>query len=152
MQQKKSEKVFCFWNNIIWISIVKLSLLRTGYFSSTTSVLTSSPKIWHVENGDFFQLNWLGSDQWIGLRWCDADFNIAWALLPCCLSKGSLKPGFLDIYLTTFSESVLSKLQNPWASTFFVKMFQISSRFQKCSKKSRKSFVFLRYLHLNWYR
>ena len=31
---KNSEKMFCFWDNCIWISIVKLSLLRTGYFSS----------------------------------------------------------------------------------------------------------------------
>ena len=29
---KKSKKVFCFWDNFIWIDIVKLSLLRAGYF------------------------------------------------------------------------------------------------------------------------
>ena len=60
---KNSEKVFCFWDNCIWIGIVKLSLLRTGYFSSVANVLTSSPKIWHVNERDIFQLNWLGSDQ-----------------------------------------------------------------------------------------
>ena len=59
------EKVFCFWDNCIWIGIVKLSLLRTGYFSSGANVLTSSPKIWHVNKRDFFKLNWLGSDQWM---------------------------------------------------------------------------------------
>ena len=62
---KSWEKVFCLWDNCIWIGIVKLSLLRTGYFSSAANVLTSSPKIWHVNKRDFFQLNWLGSDQWI---------------------------------------------------------------------------------------
>ena len=62
---KTKETVFCFWDNCIWIGIVKLSLLRTGYFSSATNVLTSSPKIFHVNKKDFFQLNWLGSDEWI---------------------------------------------------------------------------------------
>ena len=62
---KSWEKVFCFWYNCIWIGIVKLSLLRTGYFSLAANGLTSSPKIWHVNKWDFFQLNWLGSDQWV---------------------------------------------------------------------------------------
>ena len=58
-------KVFCFWDNCIWIGIVKLSLLRTGYFSSAANVLTTTPKSGHVKNREFFQLNWLGSDQWL---------------------------------------------------------------------------------------
>ena len=62
---KSWAKVFCFWDNCIWIGIVKLSLLWTGYFSSTGNVLTTSPKIRHVKNRDFFQLIWHGSDQWI---------------------------------------------------------------------------------------
>ena len=62
---KNWEKVFCCWYNCIWIGIIKLSLLRRGYFSSTANVLTSRPNNWHVKNRDFFQLNWLGSDQWI---------------------------------------------------------------------------------------
>ena len=63
---KNGEKVFCFWENWVWIRIVKLSLLRTGYFSSAANVLTSSPNIRHVNKRDFFQLNWLGSDESIG--------------------------------------------------------------------------------------
>ena len=59
------EKIFCFWNNCIWIGIDKVSLLRTGNFSSAANVLTSSQKIFHVNKRDVFQLNWLGSDQWI---------------------------------------------------------------------------------------
>ena len=62
---KNWEKVFCFRENYIWIGIVKLSLLRTGYFSSPGNVLTSSPQILHVNKRDFFQLNWFGSDEWI---------------------------------------------------------------------------------------
>ena len=60
---KKSEKLFCFWDNCIWIGIVKLSLLRTGSLSLAANVLTSNHKIWHAINRDFFQLNWLGSDE-----------------------------------------------------------------------------------------
>ena len=52
---KNWEKVFRFWGNCI----VKLSLLRTEYLSSESTLLTSSPKIWHVKKRDFFWLNWL---------------------------------------------------------------------------------------------
>ena len=62
---KNGEKLLCSWDNCIWICIVKLSLLRTGYFSSATYVLTSSPNIWPVNKRDFFELNWLGCDQLI---------------------------------------------------------------------------------------
>ena len=60
-----SEKIICFWDNCIWIDILKLSLLRTGYFSSAANVLTSSFKIFHVNTRDFFQFSWLSSDQWM---------------------------------------------------------------------------------------
>ena len=40
---KKWEKFFCFLDNFIWFGIVKLSVLRTGYFSLAANVLTSSP-------------------------------------------------------------------------------------------------------------
>ena len=63
--KKNSGKVFSYWDNCIWIGIVKLFLLRTGYLSPESNFLTSSPKIWHVNQRDFFWLNWLGSDQWI---------------------------------------------------------------------------------------
>ena len=62
---RNSEKGFCFWDNCIWIGIVKLSLLKTGYFSSAANVLTTTLKSGHVKNRDFFRLNWLGSDQWL---------------------------------------------------------------------------------------
>ena len=61
---QNSEKFFCFWDNCIWICILKFSHLRRGYFSSAANVLTSSPKILHVNKRDFFQLNSLSSGQW----------------------------------------------------------------------------------------
>ena len=62
---KNSEKVFYFWDHCIWIGIVKLSQCRTRYFSSAANLLRSSPKIWHANKRDLFQLNFLCSDWWI---------------------------------------------------------------------------------------
>ena len=121
---KNSEKVFCFWDNRIWIVVVKLSLLRTGCFSSVANVWTTSPKNWHVNRRDFFENNFFASDQWICQKCCDTDFNSVFARLPCCLSKGSLKRYFLDIYLTTFPEFLISEIHKLWGSSYF----------QKCSK------------------
>ena len=63
--RKWSQKViknFCFWDNWIWIAIVTLSLLRTGYFSPVAIGLPSKPKILHVNKTYFFRRNFLGSD------------------------------------------------------------------------------------------
>ena len=139
---RNSEKVFCFWDNCISIGIVKLSLLRTGYFSSAANVLTSSRKILHVNNRHFSQLNSLGSDHW---RWeicCDADFNNAFARVRCCFSKGSLKLDFLDIYLTSCSESLISEIQKLWGSCFFSKGLEFQLDFKKAEKDWGKSFFF----------
>ena len=103
------EEIFCFWDNCIWIGNVKLSLLRGGYFSSAANVLTSSPKFWHVNNRDFFQLNWLGNDQWIWSRCCDVVFNSAWARLQCCLSKDPLKRDFSEFVWPRFRSPQLLK-------------------------------------------
>ena len=62
---KNSEKVFCFWDNWIWIGIVKYYLLWTGYISSAANVLRRGPKIWHINKRDFFEQHFLASDQWI---------------------------------------------------------------------------------------
>ena len=98
------------------------------------NVLTSSPKIWHVNKRDFFWHNFLASDQWIWQRCCDADFNSAWAHWPYCLSKHPLKQDFLDIYLTTFSESVTSKIQNLWGSSSYWKCINFHLDFKNAAK------------------
>ena len=115
---KNLEKVFCFWDNCIWIGIIKVSLLRRRYLPSVPNVLTSSPKIWYVNKRDFLQVNWLGGDQWIWQGWSDEDFDSAWARLPYYLSEHPLQRNFLDIYLTTFLESQISKRQKLWGSSF----------------------------------
>ena len=39
MRKKNIEKVFCFWDNSIWIGCIKLSVLRREYLPSTLSAL-----------------------------------------------------------------------------------------------------------------
>ena len=125
---------------------MKLSLWRTRYFSSGANVLTTSPKIWHVNKRDFFQLNFLGSERWISSRCCNVDFNSAWPRLPCCLSKGPLKRAVLDIYLTTFSESVILKIEKLWGSSFFPNFSKLTLDFKNAAKKWEKRFCFWDYL------
>ena len=60
--EKNWEKVFCFWDNSIWIGCVKLSLLRGEYLSSAVNVLTNSLNILNSSNIDLFQLNYVDSD------------------------------------------------------------------------------------------
>ena len=133
-------EILRFWDNCIWIGIIKLSLLGTGNFQSAANVLTNSAKIFNVNKRDFFQLIWLGSAQWTWKRRFDEDLNRAWARLLCCFSKGSQKQNFLDIYLTTFTESVISEMEKAIRVIFFFRTFKISARFEKCSRKCWKSF------------
>ena len=116
---KKLIETFCFSDSFIWIDIVELPLLRTGYFSSTANVLTSRPKIWDVDKRDLFEHNFLASDQWIWLRCYDPDFNSDWARLPCCLLKASLKGDFLGFYITMLPVAVISEIEKLWGSFFF---------------------------------
>ena len=66
----------------------------------------------------------------------DAEFNTSWARLPCSFLKGPPKRDFLDIYLTTFSESVISKTQNLWGLSFFKKYLNFQLDFKNAAKNS----------------
>ena len=61
--QKNLRKTFSFSDKSIWIGSAKLSLLRRGYLSSADNVLRNTLKILHIPKRDFFQLNFLLSDQ-----------------------------------------------------------------------------------------
>ena len=136
------ENGFCFWDNCISVGIVNFSLLTTGYFSSAANVLTSRPKIWHVNTRGFFEHNILTSDKSLWSRCCNPDFNSALANLPYCLWKHPLKQHFLDIYLTTFSESVTSKIKICEGSLFFSKCVEFNLDFKNAAKNSEKLFCF----------
>ena len=115
---KSWENVFSFSDNCIWIGIVILSLLRTGYFWLAANLLTRN-------------------------FWYDADFNSAWTLLPCWLSKGPLKQDFSDIYLSTFLDSVISEIQKLWGSTFFSRCVKFNLDFRNTAKNWAKNFCYL---------
>ena len=133
-------KVFCFWDNCIWIGIAKLSLLRTGYYSPAANVLRSSPKIWHSNKRDLLEHNFFASDQWIWQKSCDADFNSFWARSPYWLSKHLLKRNFLDIDVSTFSESITSTIRNLWGTPFFSKCLKFNPDFKNAAKNWEKVF------------
>ena len=59
------------------------------------------------------------------------------------LETYSLKWDFLDIYLTTFWESVTSKIQNLWGSSFLKKILKFNLDFKNAAKNSEKVFYFL---------
>ena len=60
---KNSEKVFSFWDNCLWMSCIKLSLLGRQHLSTALAVLTNSLKLFHITERDFLQLNCLLVDQ-----------------------------------------------------------------------------------------
>ena len=106
-------------------------------------MLTSSPKIWHVNKGDFFEHNFLTSDKWLWWRCCDQDFESARASLRYCLSKDPPKRDFLDIYLTTFSESLTSKIKSVWGSYFCSKCLKFNLDFKNAGRNWGNLFCFL---------
>ena len=122
--------------------IIKLSLLKTRYFSLAANVLTSSVKIWRLNKRGFYEHNFVASDEWIWWRCCDANFNSVWARLPYCLSKHPLKQEILDIYLTTFSASVISKIQNLSGYYFHSKCLKFNQDFKNAPKNWEKDFCF----------
>ena len=63
--EKKSGKKIFFWDDCIWICCVKLSLLRREYLWQAVNVLKNSPTILPITKRDFFELNFLHSDEWI---------------------------------------------------------------------------------------
>ena len=104
--------------------------------------VSKQPKILHVKRRDFLQLNWLGCEQCISWSCCDGDFNSAWAGLPCCFSKGSLQKDFLEIYMTTVSESVISKIENLWGSSFAYKYSKFNLDFVNAAENWQKKNFF----------
>ena len=59
---------------------------------------------------------------------------------PFCLSKGPLKHGFLDIYLTMFLGAGISGNTSAMRILFFGKYLKSNIDFKNAKKKLRKSF------------
>ena len=110
--------------------------------SSAVNVLTNSLNILHSTKRDFFKFNYLHSDQEISKRCSHPDCKSVWARLPCCLSKGPLKPNVLDIYLTRFMESVILEIHQLWGSSFSWKSIKFNIYFKNADKNWEKVFCF----------
>ena len=76
----------------------------------------------------------------IKVLWCR--FQHCFDTLPYCLSKHPLKWDPLHIYLTTFSESVTSKMLNLWGSAFYWKSLKFHIDFKNPAKKLENVFCF----------
>ena len=64
------------------------------------------------------------------------------------LVEGQLKRNFLDVYLTTFFESVISEVDQLWGSSFFREYLKFDPDF-KIAEKNGECLWFLGKLHLN---
>ena len=63
MQKILKKNVFSFWDNIMWIGCVKLTLLRREYLSSAVNVLNNGRKILHITKTYSPGLNCFHDDQ-----------------------------------------------------------------------------------------
>ena len=140
--QKKLRKRFSFWDNSIWKCCNKLPLLTREYLPSAVHGLTNSPKILHITQRDFFNLNYLQRDQQILQRHCRWDFNCVTACLPCYLLKGPLKRDFLVIYLTTFFRAHNFKNTSAKSFMLFRKGSKLNLNCQTAKKVWEKVFIF----------
>ena len=70
----------------------------------------------------------------------DEDFKSSWSPLTSSFLKGPLEREFWDIYMTMFSESVISEIQNLWGSSFFSKCSTFKLDFESAAKTGEKRF------------
>ena len=61
--KKKIEKNISIFEYLVWIVCIELYLLRRKYLSAAVYVWIKNFKTLHVTKSDFFQLNFLDSDQ-----------------------------------------------------------------------------------------
>ena len=75
-------------------------------------------------------------------RCCHSDWNIVSTDLPCSLSKGPLKHGFLDIYLTVFFGDGISGITSAVRVFFFDKCLKFNTDFKNAKPKFIEDFLF----------
>ena len=141
-KKKNGENIFRFWDNCIWSTCYKLSLLRSEYLLLGVNGLKTVLRFCVSLRVSFFNLDFMHWDQWIWQRCCRPALNSVSRGLPCYLSKDPLKRDFLDIYLTTFFGIPNFKKTSTMGVMFVWKIFKIESKFRKCKKISGNIFHF----------
>ena len=140
MQQKIEKN--CFWDDWFSIGIVKLSLLRTIYFSSSANKKHSQGLECRKQKLFPTQLTWQWSMNLIKILSCR--FQQCLGTFIMSLVEGSSEIGLFR-YLSDYVFGVRNiGNTESMTVTFFFKIFKIHSRFKKSSKKVSKRFLFLR--------
>ena len=120
-----------------------MPLLRREYLLSAVQWLKNGPKMEHITQRDFSNLNCFHRHQLVWQRCCCSALNSVSPHLACCLPKVPLKGVFLDIYLTTFFGVRNFKNTSGMRIIFFLKLWKIQSEFRKQKKKkAEKVFLF----------
>ena len=147
---KNWQKPFCFLDNSIWIRCVNLAFLRREYLSSSM--------YWQRILRSYITLRETFSSQF-PLQWSIIMINKLSCRVQQCLTpltilllEASSEAGlFGHLSNHVFCIRIFPKYIS-YEGPLFFQMFKIWNRIQKCSKKLTKSFLVLRFLHLNWLR
>ena len=138
-ETKKWENIFRFLYYCSWKSSYNIFLLRREYLLSAVSRLTNSPKIFHITERVFKpELPSKGSINMVKVP--SFRFQQCLARLLCYLSKGPLKPDFLDIYLTT-PFGFRSKIRQLWGSCSFWKCLILKLNWEDEKRNQKVFFV-----------
>ena len=118
-----------------------MSLLRKKYLLSDVSGLTKSPKILHITQRHFFNLNCIHRDESIWYRCCRLALHSVLAHSPYYLSEWSSETRHLDIYIITFLG--VCKFKNTFSIRviFFFENVLNFLYISKMEKKIEKIFV-----------
>ena len=119
-----------FWDNCISIFYGEIFCIKNRILVNGSQCVNKKSQDLACQSERQFttQLPWQWSINIIKLLSCR--FQQYYARLPSCLFIRSLKRGFLNMYLTTFSESVISEIQNLWGSSFFSKCSKFNLDFK----------------------
>ena len=142
--RKKSEKVFGYQDNCIWIGDYQFSqsrkrllvlVMKKSDESALMQIFQEFGTLLHVDSQGAF---------WSSVLWkfSHADFTRVWKSLTCWLSKAVLKQCFLESGLTKFLTVCNFQNKVPMKIIFFLKNSNIWCRFQKWNKRITKIFWF----------
>ena len=93
---KKLRKMFCFWDNCIWIGSCKFSQSWTGYLPPAVNLLRNTTKTSPNTRGHIFQINFPQNDEKTWQKCSHGDFASISDVFTCWLSKRVLKRRFLE--------------------------------------------------------
>ena len=140
---QKSEKVFCFSDNCIWIGSCKFSQYWPGYLPSTDNVLRSTTKISrNTMGGHIFRINLIEINEKRWRKCSHFDFRNTSDAFTCLLSKRVLKQPFWESGVS--KNFKVCNFGNTSAMTIilFLKILTFDEDFRIATKSSEKAISF----------